>query len=99
MIHFFFSVIEESFFVSGESFICMSFRTRRFVRPDLYFGFLTVDSYVGLFVGTSNVVSVFVNNRVGFFVGIVPGAVTNELGKTSNWIWKRCSDEWIEGVT
>ena len=45
----------------------MSFRTRRFVRPDSYLGYLTVDSYVGLFVGTSHVVLVF----VGIFVGIV----------------------------
>ena len=44
----------------------MSFRTRRFVRPDSYLGYLAVDSYVGLFVGTSSVVSVFVDFRVGF---------------------------------
>ena len=44
----------------------MSFRTRRFVRPDSYLVYLTVDLYVGLFVGTSSVVSVLVDIRVGF---------------------------------
>ena len=62
----FFSVIEELFNVSGESFFCMYFRTRRFVSPDSYLGYLIVDSYVGLFVGTSSVISVFVDFRVGF---------------------------------
>ena len=37
------------------------------MRPDSYLGYLTVDSYVGLFVGTSHVVLVFVD----IFVGIV----------------------------
>ena len=44
----------------------MTFRTRRFFRPDSYLGYLTVDSYVGLFFGTSSVISVFVDIRVGF---------------------------------
>ena len=44
----------------------MSFRTRRFVRPDSYLGYLTVDSYVGFFVGSSSVISVFANIGVGF---------------------------------
>ena len=44
----------------------MSFRTRRFVRPDSHLGYLTVDSYVVLFVGTSSFVSYFVDIRVGF---------------------------------
>ena len=44
----------------------MSFCTRQFVRPVSQLVYLTVDSYVGLFVGTSSVVSVFVDISVGF---------------------------------
>ena len=68
-----FSDIEESFVVLGESFICMSNRTRRFVRPDSCVGYLSIYSYLGScrfvcrYVESYRFLSIFVSV---LFVGI-----------------------------
>ena len=63
----------------------MPFRTRRFVRPNLYLGYLTVDSSVSVCLSVCRVsyrvLSIFVSV---LFVGIVSGAVTNELRRFLN---------------
>ena len=93
-----FSVIEEPFVVWGESSICMSIRTRRFVRPASHVVIclsIRMPYRVGLFVGTSsrmpNRVSVFVDIRVGFvcwncfsITEFEKSAVMNELRKFSD---------------
>ena len=61
----------------------MSFRTRRFVRPDSYVGYLSVDSCVSLFVGTSSRIAFVCQNCLSE-TEFEKGAVLNEFRRFSN---------------